>query len=102
MPCDTVQLNSLEIGKMNPKLLAAALVQMGAVNIRVDAIGRASFTLEGVRCELGGGRLRLPAGFEGIGDRVKVAYSRQAVLYSAKKNGWTIKETRPNVFAVTK
>ncbi len=102
MPCDTVQLNSLEIGKMNPKLLAAALAALGAANVRVTASGQASFTLDGQTVRMGGGRLTVAAGFEGIADRVKQAYSRQAVIYSARSNGWKIKETRPNVFAIVK
>lgn len=102
MPCDSIQLNSLEISKMDPKLLARALTALGAQSVRVTAGGAATFTLDGVACRLGGGRFIVEAGAEHLADKVKQAYGRQSVIYAAKKNGWQIKETKPNVFAVIK
>lgn len=102
MPCDTIQLNELEIGKMHPKLLIEALRQIGATTIRVETNGSAQFALEGQWCRIDAGRLIVAAGSEHLADRIKVGYSRQATIYTARKNGWKLKEVRPNVFQVIK
>jgi len=102
MPCDTIQLNTIEIGKMNRALLEAALKGLKATNIRVLGNGVASFYLEGQSCRIEGGRLTVREGYEHIADRVKVAYSRQVLGFQAKRNGWQVKEVRPNVFQVIK
>lgn len=101
MPCDSIQLNNLEVGKMHPRLLALALAQLGALGIAQGA-SVTTFSLEGQRIVIRNGEMTVPAGFEGIADRVKVAYSRQVVMHSAKANGWKVRETRPNVFQVVK
>lgn len=101
MPCDTIQLNAVEVGKMDASLLRAALVYLGATNINATATG-AWFTLDGQTVRIAGGRVIVPLGHEGIADRVKQAYSREVTVYAARKNGWTVREVRPFVFAVTK
>jgi hypothetical protein len=97
MPCDTVQLNQVNVGKMHPALLVKALEGLGATNITAR-----SFYLQGVYCRLEGEKLIVPEGSEHLADKLKVAYSRQVVAYSAKKQGFKVKEVRPNVFALVK
>jgi hypothetical protein len=101
MPCDQVILNQIELGKMNDALLRKALEALGARGLSVGS-GAAWFILDGVRCQIVGGKLQVPEGSEHLADKLKVAYSRETVKYTAKRNGWTLKETRPNVFAVIK
>lgn len=101
MPCDSIQLNSVELGKMNGALLTLALRELGATNVQITGRG-AYFMLGGVPVRIQDGRMIVRAGYEHLADRVKVAYSRQAVQYAAKKNGWKVKEVKPNVFQVVK
>jgi hypothetical protein len=101
MPCDTIQINNIEIGKMHAGLLGRALAALNATGIAVTKDG-AVFTLDGVRCQIRGGRLQVPAGAEHLADTLKTAYSRQVVFQAAKVNGWSLKETRANVFQVIK
>lgn len=101
MPCDSIQLNSLDVPKMDPTLLHGALVHLAARGIYQES-GRTWFTLDGVSVRIENGRIIVPLGSEAIADRVKQAYSRQATIYAARKNGWTAREVRPNVFQVTK
>lgn len=101
MPCDSIQLNTVEVGKMDPSLLRAALQHLGATGAGEYA-GRVVFTLEGQRCSIQNGRITVPAGYEHLADQVKQSYSRQVVTYAARKNGWTVREVRPNVFQVAK
>lgn len=101
MPCDTIQTNTVEVGKMHPGLLKTALTALGATGIIASQAGT-SFTLRGQRIQISNGRMLLREGSESIADQVKVAYSRQAVYHAAKSNGWQVRETKPNVFAVVK
>lgn len=101
MPCDSIQLNSLEVPKMDPKLLRLALEAKGAIGIYQGA-GLVRFTLEGQTVTIQGGRMIVPLGSEHLADQVKQAYSRQVTIYAARKNGWTAREIRPNVFQISK
>jgi len=101
MPCDSIQLNSLDVGKMHADLLRRALQEIGAVGISQGA-NLTTFMLDGARCSIRDGRLTLPAGAEHLADRIKVGYSRQVIRTSAAKNGWRVKEVKPNVFQVVK
>lgn len=101
MPCDTIQLNTIDLPKMNGALLKRALESLKATGIVITESG-ASFYLAGERVQIRGGRMVVTAGNEHLADRVKVAYSRQATFLAAKRNGWQLKETRPNVFQVVK
>ncbi len=101
MPCDSIQLNSLEVPKMDPKLLRLGLEHLGAGQISQSG-SVTVFTFEGVRCQIANGRIVVPLGNEGIADRIKQAYSRQVTIYAARKNGWTAREVRPNVFQIIK
>jgi hypothetical protein len=101
MPCDSIVLNTLDVPKMDPKLLRAGLEHLGAFGISQGASVTA-FTLDGVRVTIQNGRITVPAGYEHIADQVKRGYSRQVTIYAARKNGWTAREVRPYVFQVTK
>jgi len=101
MPCDTIQLNQVEIGAMNAGLLGLALKAIGATSIVVTSAG-ARATIDGVDVQIRGGKLQVREGYEHLADRVKVAYSRQTIFHAARSNGWKVKETRPNVFQVIK
>lgn len=102
MPCDSIILNSLDVGKMAPALLASALTALNAQDVTTGSRGQTFFRLHGVSCRLVNGKLFVPPGQEALADTLKVAYSRQATFYAARKNGWTVKELKPNVFQVIK
>jgi hypothetical protein len=87
---------------MNKALLDLALKAMGARNVTHYGAGACSFTLDGESVRMSGGQLILRQGAEGIADRLKVAYSRQVLGYQAKRNGWQLREVKPNVFQVIK
>lgn len=101
MPCDQIILNDIAIGKMNPKLLGRALEALKARGITTYD-GRAYFHLDGVQCQIRDGKLVVPEGSEHLADTLKRAYSAEVVKYTAKRNGWTLKETKPYVYEVTK
>jgi hypothetical protein len=101
MPCDSIQLNQVEIGKLNRPLLLAALKSLGAHSVREQGAAL-SFYLGGERCTINEGRLTVRAGSESLADRIKVGYSRQAVALAARRSGWQVKEVRANVFQVIK
>lgn len=101
MPCDSIQLNSIDVPAMNSALLKKALESLKATGIVITESG-AAFYLAGQRIQIARGRMVVPAGSEHLADKVKAAYSRQVVFFTAKRNGWQVKETKANVFQVVK
>jgi hypothetical protein len=101
MPCDTIELANVDLGKMNERLLGRALEALGARGITLRN-GQSWFILDGIRCEIRNGRLLVPQGSEHLADKLKREYGREVVKYTAQRNGWKLTETKPFVFAVTK
>jgi hypothetical protein len=105
MPCDTVQLNSvdLDVAAKNPALLRKALEAMGARNIRLDS-GRAYFTTaEGYSVSVSGGQLQTAADNpEEIASLVKRSYSAEVVKFTAARNGWKVQQTAQFAYNIIK
>jgi len=93
MPCDSIVLNNIEISVANEELLTKALAEVYRVSEdNVAALARKIISQ---------GFIRLPAGKllisqEGIADRIKQEYSRQAILQAARKNNWRLQENPRN------
>lgn len=96
MPCDQVLLNSVDLGKMNGELLKRALEALGAYG------SAHRFTLQGVSCRISDGKLIVPEGSEHLADTLKRVYSAEVVKYTARRNGWAIKQTGEFAYEVTK
>lgn len=101
MPCDTIQTNQIELGAMNAELLKRALKALGAAGVYVDRTG-AYFTLQGVPCQIRGGKLIIEEGNERLADVLKREYSVQTVKYTAQRNGWSLKKVAEYQYEVTK
>jgi hypothetical protein len=82
MPCDTIQLNRVELGAMDASLLHAALDALGATDVH-EANGLVTFRLRGVVCQIRAGELTVQEGYESLADTIKVAYSEQVIQYTA-------------------
>ncbi len=90
MPCDTIQVNSVELGKLAPSLLSAAVKREGWT-LRLDGSAR----IAGTEVRFADGRL------EGVGisasrlaelrNMVKRAYSAETIRYAARVNGWQVR-----------
>lgn len=94
MPCDSIKTAKVELGKVDPALFAEA-AKMVAQNCGIIA-----------RLVNGKPEIRWSA-IGGLDEdratrMVKQAYSRQVVLSQAKRYGWQVSETKPNVFQVSK
>src|SRR6266498_1190534 len=105
MPCDSVIINRVDMPKMHPDLLTRGLKALGVTNVRT-AGATVYFTLDGSDYVLQNGRLsgRDGQSAEEVGraaDRLKTAYSHQVVQATAARNGWTLKQTGTNSYAVT-
>lgn len=86
---------------MNAELLKRALAALGAKGVYVTREG-AYFSLDGVPCQIRGGKLIVEEGNEALADKVKRAYSVQTVKYTAKRNGWTLTKKSDFVYEVNK
>lgn len=97
MPCDRIQRTDVDLGKVDPTLLAAALnaLHLNAVHqgeriyFRNGSYQNGTLTLQGVN----------------VDERtatIKQAYSGQVVRSTAKKYGWQVKEVAQNKFQVVK
>ena len=95
-PCDSIQLNTIDLGKMNATLLTRALRTLGAVG------NNQYFQLEGVSCQIRGGKLIVPEGAEHLADKLKRAYSVETVKYTAQRNGWQLVKKSEFVYEVNK
>lgn len=112
MPCDSIITNSVSMPAMQPELLKGTLEQMGATDIYVGARGLVTFTYDGARCTLDGGRLSVSRSAYGrnrgkltdgqIADAVKRGYSHQVVKVKAKQNGWKLQQVGANRYKVTR
>jgi hypothetical protein len=106
MPCDSVILNRVELPAMNRKLTDLALVALGGQALHYAG---QSFTIKGFAgyFRIAGATLIGVSGqdAETIGkaaDLLKRAYSAEVVKYTAKRNGWQIKQTAAFAYEVIK
>jgi hypothetical protein len=80
MPCDTIQTATVELGKVNEDLLAAAMKELGYKY----------YTYANGKVTVSGGYV---SGEELA--KVKQMYSKQVVMSQAKKFGWQVKQVAP-------
>lgn len=118
MPCWTVQTSTLNLTNADPDLLEAALVKLGFTNIhRNDAYAEnvgavltadrfsdsvsVKVTRDGrVQATLSGSARAAGVSIEKLGSEVSRAYSREVVVSTAKRFGWTLKQTGEDEFQV--
>lgn len=105
MPCDTVQTNTVSLGKMAPSLLASACKRAGWGH-EVIYQGRVLVTVDGVRVAIEEGRLEAvglsAARAAAVASAIKRAYSAEVVRYTARAHGWAVKEVGVGRFEVLK
>jgi len=89
MPCDTVQITGIQLGKVDAALLEAAMASLD--------YQRYQWKLIGEEVQVRGQRLT----DEDI-SAVKVAYSQQVVKQTANKFGWQLKQISPTQFVAVK
>lgn len=106
MPCDTIQLNRVDVGKLDKTLHAqtdAALAKMGytvrvigEVRIYTDQKTREEFRLyQGVLTS------QAPTeAIENFRNKLKQQYSTRAMFAAAQRNGWRVRQTGPNQYEV--
>ena len=103
MPCDTIQLNSINVPKMNPALRAKGLRAMG---ITIGTVHQTTFTYQGHTYTLSAGalvsRTASDADLARVAALVKQHYSAQVVQYTAARNGWQLKQTGQFAYEVIK
>lgn len=113
MPCDSIITNTIDMPRMDPRLLAATLANVknadfpaGATHIAVSTDGTATFILRGDRYVLRNGQLTSTSASEATVARaataIKHSYGHQVVRATARKNGWALRQTGPNTYAAVK
>jgi hypothetical protein len=94
MPCDQIITNTVDMPKMNPRLLVAGLTMLKAEHVTTSR-GMTQFYVDGIRYTLRAGVLSSSdASQEQVAKmaaRLKVAYSHQVVRATAAKHGWGLK-----------
>lgn len=88
MPCYTVTKNTVDAGKLNPGLLIAALE---AMKLHPRQTGELIRFGNGESYDTQTGKMQVVAS-RNVAE-IKQAYSGQIVLQTAKKFGWTVKQT---------
>lgn len=94
MPCDSIQVSTVDIGKLDPVLARAAIEALRATG---DRLWRYVAFTDGALQVSGG----VPFTDE-LKAQFKQAYSAQVVAATAKRYGWTVKEAGQNKFALSK
>lgn len=106
MPCDSVQLNRIDLPKMAPELSEAALKEAGVNDLRKTGRNSWSFTLEGTRYQMSGGELTsYDASDEELSktrNAIARGYSAQIVKVAAQKNNWNLRKVAPNRYVAAK
>ena len=101
MPCDSIQLNQIDLKLSDWRFVEAALKSLGCSNITISG-KRAWFNYKNGNYEIRDGKLVFREGQENIADEVKRAYSKQIVRFSAKQAGWKVIEKKNNRFELIK
>lgn len=97
MPCDSIRETQIDLGKINPEILTAALNRLG-LNARIQN-GIIRFT-GGTFYE---GRLTSTSlNAEEQAKEIRRAYSGEVIRTQARKYGWQVKETGKNQLEVIK
>lgn len=101
MPCDSVILNRVDLGKLDLSILPAALQEMGAVNI-YTGIYESGFQLNGSWYQIQSGKLVFDQGAENIADKVKRSVAVAGLKRDCAKKGWQVKKVGESKFQVIK
>jgi hypothetical protein len=88
MPCDSVRTSTIDIGKMQPDLARLALEALGLAN-RVT-YNNGILTAVGVRID------------DTLRDKIKQSYAAEVVKATAKRYGWTTRQTAPFKYEIVK
>lgn len=107
MPCNTVILNTVEIGKVKDHdLMERALRAEFGTTVQRFPGDWFRFLADGTSVELSDGRLKSRLGdqeLQKVTGRVKQAVSREAVAQAARRFGWTVqKGADANHFSIVK
>jgi hypothetical protein len=99
MPCNTMQMTTVDIGKVDHKIFMLAMANLG-LNPRLqgDSIyfQNGIYSIADKRLELRGSDIEMRTA------EMKRAYSGEVVKSTAKKFGWQVKELGANKFQVVK
>lgn len=103
MPCDSVQLNRVDLPRMNPAMRARALKAMG---IELAHANQTTFTYNGHAYYVNAGNLAsytaTDAEIQQAAAMLKRHYSAEVVKYTAQRNGWKVRQTGQFAYEVIK
>lgn len=103
MPCDTIRTNSVELTAVNKDLLVKGLAAAGFQAVeRTGEVVRAYDPQTNQVFVVAGGQVRLRAGTEALADRVKRAYSAEAIREAARRVRWQQEEIDATHFRVVR
>lgn len=106
MPCDSIQLNRIDLPKMAPELTESALRAAGVSDVRRRGANSWTFTFEGNTFEMRGGELTSYDASEAELTRARNAiargYSEQVIKVAAQKNNWTLKKVGARAYVAAK
>lgn len=103
MPCDSVRQTSVDlsaVGKIDLTLLTAAFNALG-LRAALSA-DKSTITLAGGRYDAKTGQLVINSYSRVTVEDVKKAYGAEVVKATAKRFGWTLKQTAPFEYVVNK
>lgn len=99
MPCDTMQVSGVDLGKVDPPLLIQALQAMGQVPSQQGEwirFNQGTYNTRTKECNV------RRYGAEQFTAQVKRAYSAEVVKSTAKRFGWQLKQVGEYKYQVTK
>jgi hypothetical protein len=101
MACESIVLNSVNVGRLNPKLLDRALAALGWTS---HGYGLISLN-DGRRITIRGASIAGSLSDEELAQvagRLKQAYSAEVVKATATRNGWALRQTGAFAYEVVK
>lgn len=105
MPCDSIQLNRIDLPKMAPELTEAAMRAAGITDARRVGSGW-TFSFEGNTFTLRGGELQSYDASDAEMTRARNAiargYSEQIIQVAAKKNNWNVRKVGARAYVAVK
>ena len=101
MPCWEVRTVSVEFRAENRTLLGAAIKAVDA-ETRLLADGRYALYGGAIKLDLANGKAEVEEGYQFLLNKLKQAYSREAVKAAAKRCQWGVKFTGVNKATINK
>ena len=99
MPCDSIVTIGVNLNLANRQLILAALEKLGAKYVQSEG-ANISFVLNNEDYELRNGKLEGYSNVQAVADKLKVAYTREAVSMAAKRAGWNVEVKSESKLAV--